>query len=956
MRAVFRWIGIALALLAVAIVVLVLVFDWNWVKDYVAGKASDALGQTVTITGDIDVDLALKPNVRVEGIRIDNADWSPESHMLELPLLAFQIDLLKLLQGRLVFPEIELSKPTVRLERSEKEQLNWTKLDPSAGEEQQPENGEREGANLPRLDHLLLREGRFIYHDYASREEVTSTITELTATTTGAEQTLEVKGAGQFADQPLQLTLHTGSLAAFETKTSVPLRGQLTVGEMRARVEGTVTQPLQLAGADLDVSLQGAPPEALFTVLNLPGSPPQPLRLQGHLSHEDTKWTLQELTATLGKSDIAGTATLNRTGERPFARADLASTTLDIPALAAMVQGQQSQQATTDTDNQGEIPEISFEPERLRRLDAKLTFQGENVIVANQTLHNVSVEGQLQDGHLILQPAFALTGGTVDAKLEVKGGDTPVQSALEATIKQIDLAPALTTMFGVDLGLTGTVAGEVGLSGTGHSLERLIQSADGRATVTLQDADLDTDVSLAVIAGRDTAQDTAQHWQLTGEGRVWALPFNLDGQVGPVQTLRQDTKPTPAQVTVSLGEARLELDGALPQLSSLDGLDVQLALQGPLPDKLASRLPDMVQQLPDDYQLEGHLRHQARTWRLEDLQASVGDSDVAGTLALDTGGKRPALQGDLRSNRLDITALTGGTSSHSASNNAENTPAQDQVMPDFAIDPASLHKTDADVNFTGDQVVAAGLTWQDVEADLTLRDGHLVLAPRAELIGGTIRAELEVESTPTPMQSSIHANIERVNLKDVLAIFDLPKEAFGAVNGVIDLAGTGHTLASFLDTADGDVVVTMNGGRLDQLLLELAGLDLGEAIVSAFTGTDQTVPLRCVAIDFNVQDGKMQARTLVISTTDSKIVGDGFIDLGEERVDLTLKLEAKDFSAFSADAPIHIQGPFSNLSLSTNIGQALLSLATPVETSEAESVNCQALFERARRDTPATKP
>jgi uncharacterized protein involved in outer membrane biogenesis len=29
------------------------------------------------------------------------------------------------------------------------------------------------------------------------------------------------------------------------------------------------------------------------------------------------------------------------------------------------------------------IPKMSFEPKRLRMLDAKLTFQGENVIVAN---------------------------------------------------------------------------------------------------------------------------------------------------------------------------------------------------------------------------------------------------------------------------------------------------------------------------------------------------------------------------------------------------------------------------------------------------------------------------------------------------------------------------------------------------------------------------------------------
>jgi uncharacterized protein involved in outer membrane biogenesis len=633
MRTILRWIGILLAVLAVSVVVFLLIVDWNWLKDYAADKASDALGQPVSITGDIDIDLALKPSIRIEGIRIDNADWSPEPHLLELPVLAFQIDLLKLLQGRLVLPEIELSEPTVRLERSEQGQLNWAALNPSAAKEQTSEGDERTATNLPTLGHLLLRNGRLVYHDYATQEEVTSSIAELTATTTGEEQTLDVKGTGQFADQPLQLMLHTGSLAALETETSVPLRGQLTLGEMQASVEGTVTQPLQLASADLDVSLRGTPPQALLTVLSSSGSLPQALLQQGNPS------------------------------------------------------------------------------------------------------------------------------------------------------------------------------------------------------------------------------------------------------------------------------------------------------------------------------LEGHLQNQAHTWRLKDFQASLGDSDLAGTLALDTRGKRPALQGNLHSNHLDITALTGGPSSR----NAEKTSGQDRVIPDVAIEPASLRTVNAEVNFTGAQVMAAGLTWQDVNIALSLQNGHLVLEPKAQLMGGTVQAKLDIDSTLNPMQSSIATHFERLNLQPLLTTLDLPKNAFGAIQGTIDLDGTGHALATFLDTADGDVVVTMNGGRLGQLLLELADLDLGESIVSAFTEQDQTVPLRCVAIDFNVQHGRMQTETFVIDTKGVKIVGDGFIDLGEEQVDIQLKPQGKDVSAFSADAPIHIQGPFHNLSISTNIGQALLSLATPIETPEASPSNCQTLFERARHDT-ASKP
>jgi uncharacterized protein involved in outer membrane biogenesis len=155
-------------------------------------------------------------------------------------------------------PELDLSEPTVRLERSERGQLNWAALNFSDTTAQKPERGERQADNLPTLGHLRLRDARFVYHDYATREEVTSSVAELTATTTGEEQTLDVKGSGQFADKPLQLTLHTDSLADWETGTSVvqgPLRHpsvSTNVGEallsLATPVETAVAEPADCQG------------------------------------------------------------------------------------------------------------------------------------------------------------------------------------------------------------------------------------------------------------------------------------------------------------------------------------------------------------------------------------------------------------------------------------------------------------------------------------------------------------------------------------------------------------------------------------------------------------------------------------------------------------------------------------------------------------------------------------
>ncbi len=180
MQTVIKWIGIALGLLMVGIVVLVLVFDWNWIKGFVEREASKALGRTVVIEGDLDVQLSWSPLVRMDHIRIANASWSPEPSMLTLQRLVFRLDLRELLRGRLVLPTVELVEPVLRLETSEQGQPNWT-FGPARPAEDSPTP-----LALPSIGEVHLREGRVTYIDYSSHTEIAATLAEVHATTMDA--------------------------------------------------------------------------------------------------------------------------------------------------------------------------------------------------------------------------------------------------------------------------------------------------------------------------------------------------------------------------------------------------------------------------------------------------------------------------------------------------------------------------------------------------------------------------------------------------------------------------------------------------------------------------------------------------------------------------------------------------------------------------------------------------
>jgi hypothetical protein len=108
--------------------------------------------------------------------------------------------------------------------------------------------------------------------------------------------------------------------------------------------------------------------------------------------------------------------------------------------------------------------------------------------------------------------------------------------------------------------------------------------------------------------------------------------------------------------------------------------------------------------------------------------------------------------------------------------------------------------------------------------------------------------------------------------------------------------------------------------------------------------------------DFTVHDGRMETQMLLIDTTDTKVIGGGFIDLRANRLGLKLDPKAKDFSLFSVQTPLYISGPLSHLSAGPKLGEMLLSLSMPIKVGTPENADCQAVLEAVQRRYQSSKP
>jgi len=947
MRTILKWFGIGVAGLVICVVLLFVTFEW-WGKSIIAHRASAAIGRKIFLDGDLDVDWSWTPRISIARIRVANAAWSPEPFMGTLQRLSFQIDLRQMLQGRVVIYYIELLEPVVRLESSEKGIPNWLFLVDRGTESQDAGTAPGDTA-LPSISQVVIQDGRLSYHDYSTDEKMTTTVTELRAEATGPEQVVTARGSGQWETQPFQLDVHAGALSALQANAPYPLQAQLRLGMWRVALDGTLTQPLQLAGVDLGVTLEGTPPDAVDT----PAPKQPPYWLKGHLTRQGDTWALETIKASAGKNNLTGRVTAEMQDVRPFFRADLASRTLDVDSLVTALTGLQNRSDPGESKSDAASSSPTIDLQMTRAVNGVLRFQSQTVKIANQTLQDVTADARLKDGHLTLSPTFAIAEGTIRANVEIEDREGPLQSAIQADIQHVNLEKILANL-GKAPPVAGVVQGDLALAISGRTLVQLLESIDGKASLTMTDKERNTHVTVKFATITESSQGTERFVNITGEGRMRGQPLHLKGQVGSLYALHAAQAPYPVQAELQLGETQARLDGTVRSPRQLTGLTANFALTGPNPATLSTLLPISLPHLPD-YQVEGELYHTGQTWTLKALKGAVGKSDLQGELVLDTSVEPLSLHGELRSQRIQLDELTAGPRQPSQADPNASASAEEakkkRAIPEIKLDPDLLRRLNAELHFQGEHILGTGLQLYDVSAALQIRDGELKLTPKFGLSGGTVDTQIEVVGRADPMKSAVKSKVKGVNLSEVLREFVPTPAAFGELDGHIALTGIGSSLTAFLASSNGDVSLSMSGGRLDSLLTELVGLDLGEAIAVALTDQKDTVHLRCLIADFIVTQGKMQTQALLVDTSDTKIEGDGFIDLGEEVLDLKLIPQAKDFSLFSAESPLYIKGTFSDMKASPKLGEVLLSLATPIKPGKKEDANCQELVTFVRQQS-----
>ena len=496
-----------------------------------------------------------------------------------------------------------------------------------------------------------------------------------------------------------------------------------------------------------------------------------------------------------------------------------------------------------------------------------------------------------------------------------------------------------------------------------------------RGTIGYDDAQQKTSIR-AKLSTVDAPQGSAQTGlSFDAAGKYKDLALEARGSGGPVLALRDEKTPYPLKVDARVGNARVRADGTITSLLAFTALDMRLALQG---DNLERLFPLLGIALPATraYTTEGHLTHSAKTWRYEKFSGRIGDSDIAGTVQVDTGGARAQLKAELVSKVLDFADLGPLIGSRPGSVQAAKqaapaptptvaaTPATARVLPDLPFKTDRWDSVDADVTLKAGTIRRAReLPLDNLTTHLGLRDSVLTLDPiDFGLAGGTLSGVVTLDGRKNPIQAQARVRVRKVLLSRLFPTVDLNKNSIGQINGDFDLVGHGNSVRDMLASSNGKLGLVVAGGEISRLMMEKAGLHLWEILQLNLSG-DQLVKLRCAVADFDVKQGNMHVEALVFDTAVTTINGSGGIDLGKETLDLTLNPKTKNTSPLALRSPIYVRGSFARPEIAVDTGRVaaralgavalgivnpLLALIPLIDAGPGKDSDCGQLVREAR--------
>lgn len=535
-RKVFAWTGAIVLLVLAVLVIVIATFDWNRIKPTLNEKVSQALHRPFAINGNLAVIWQREPEEGgwrawvpwprfvADDLSLGNPEWSKTPQMVTLKRVEFRLSPLPLIAQQVVIPRIDLTGPDAKLERLADGRANWVFDLPKSDPDAKPSNWVLD------IGAIKFDKGLVSFNDQTLNTQVDVVIDPLgkpipfsDIVGSGEAKKVQDKGIvpqdyafglaykGQYKGQKLNGTGKVGGLLALKDAAQpFPVQIDVQVGDTRAAVAGTVTDPQNLGALDLRLKLSGSSLGNLYplTGVTLPDSPAYSTdgRLIAKLHDAaGANFRYEGFNGKIGNSDIHGDLGFVASQPRPKLTGALVSNQLLFTDLAPLIgadsNAAQKKRGGDSKQPAGKVlPVEQFQTDRWRAMDADVEFTGKRIVQSpDLPFSDLYTHVVLDDGQLSLQPLrFGVAGGKLDADIRLDGRNQPLQGRAKISARNLKLKQLFPTFEPMKTSF-GELNGDADISGKGNSIAALLGTANGDLKMLVNDGAISR--SLMEIAG-----------------------------------------------------------------------------------------------------------------------------------------------------------------------------------------------------------------------------------------------------------------------------------------------------------------------------------------------------------------------------------------------------------------------------------------------------------------------
>jgi hypothetical protein len=639
------------------------------------------------------------------------------------------------------------------------------------------------------------------------------------------------------------------------------------------RIQGRIQNLRTMQGIELDFSGQGKEAADLGELFGKPIPIIGPYAVSGHVSElSDKGLAFNDLTLTLGKSEVSGLLEFHPAGDRPLVKAVLFSPGLDLGSAES-----------SHKDN----PQIL---EALRALGpvrvaisiadpgGKPAVPSLHVHMGTNELAEVSIKGAIHDfmSRRGIDLEFTMEGKEVGSLQELFRKALPFTGPFSLGGRFLDSEAGV---YRVD-DMTATL-GKNDIRGW---LEARVGDAV-RIDATLVSQHIDPNVISSLDATSGTMLRHLGQWSL--ETRL-VLP-SLDRLQVESFKIAAGTRDF----------VEVELSGAVHDLFTMRGVEATCSIEGQ-DLGILEELTGKSFALTGPFVLNGRLVDpEARAYRVQDFNAVFGDNDLEGAFEIILAAHRPRLTADLSSRTLDLRPLFPKTEldMRIEPENVKGNQSSKKVFPHNRLPLNHLQMIDAEIKLKASQILMPRLAFNAVTVHVVNRNGGLEISPFQGTVGGGIaEGRFFLITDGSTADATMDFRASQVDLGLMLDELGVKKSVEAILRTEIEAESRGHSIGDLMAGLNGRAVFVVSDGRIYNTSIDRLGGGLLREIYRLMNPFSQKEPfseLACHVNHFDIQGGIAESKVWVTDTKRTTVRGAGKIDLGNESLDMVFRTSPK---------------------------------------------------------------